>query len=50
MFMQIYIYIYPDLHMWKPGSPWKSNWKYVVNLYICAPVDTHEELKIFQKV
>ncbi|XP_064389880.1 nephrocystin-3-like isoform X2 [Halichondria panicea] len=36
-----------DVLTWKAGSPWTSNWKYVLTLYISAPLDTHQELNLF---
>lgn len=41
---------YLDCIQWKPGSPWDSNWKFCINLYISAASDVMDVVKIFMEV
>lgn len=47
-------YIYLSIHIgrtqWKPGSPWDSNWKLSVNIYISAATDVVDIAELFMEV
>lgn len=35
---------------WVPGSPWKSNWKFSIRLYLSCTIDAQNMLDVLLKV
>ena len=42
--------MYTETAQWMPGSPWTSNWKFVLTVYVSAPADVYSTLDNFMEV